>query len=148
MPLNSLSVGRDTTIVLNDPNSGAVGGVPNLLYVTTFDTKQDNTKLKSKGLDGTVRHAVEPEGWSGKIMLDRGNQNLDILFGILEDAYYAGTNVLPQTITQTIQEADGSVTQWQYIGCAISYDEPGNWANGKFIAQSVGWCASKRNQLV
>ena len=61
MPLNSLSVGRDTTIVLNDPNSG---GVPNILYVTTFDTKQDNTRLKSKGLDGTVRHAVEPEGWS------------------------------------------------------------------------------------
>jgi hypothetical protein len=145
MPLNSLSVGRDTTIVLNDPNSG---GVPAVAHVTSFDTKQDHTKLKSKGLDGVVRHAVEPDGWSGKIALDRANPNLDKLFAILETAYYAGTNVLPQTITQTIQEDDGTVTQWQYTGCAIGYDEAGAWQNGKFISQSVSWCASKRTLLV
>src|SRR6202035_5102712 len=145
MPANNLSVGRDTTIVMFDPNTG---GGPDILYVTSFDTKQDNTRLKSKGLDGTVRHAVEPEGWSGKIMLDRGNQNLDKLFAILEDNYYNCTNILPQTITQRIQEADARITQWQYVGCAISYDEPGNWANGKFISQAVGWCASKRKLLV
>jgi hypothetical protein len=145
MPLNSLSVGRDTTIVLNDPNSG---GVPNILYVTAFDARPDHSKLKSNGLDGTVRHAVEPQGWSGKIMLDRGNQNLDILFDILETAYYSGTNIVAQTITQTIQEADGTVTQWQYLGCAISYDEHGSWQNGKFISQSIGWCSSKRNRLI
>lgn len=145
MALNGINVGRDTTIVLNDPTSG---GVPAIAYVTSFDTKQDHTRLKSKGLDGTVRHAVEPEGWSGKITLDRGNDNLDQLFAILEAAYYNGTNVLPQTITQTIQEADGTITQWQYTGCAIGYDEAGAWANGKFISQSLSWCASKRNQLV
>lgn len=145
MPLNGLSSGRDTTIVLSDPNSG---GVPAIAYVTTFDTKQDHTKLKSKGLDGTVRHAVEPEGWSGKIALDRGNNNVDDLFSILEAAYYNGANVLPQTITQTTQEADGTISQWQYTGCAIAYDEAGSWQNGKFISQSVSWCASKRIKLV
>lgn len=145
MPLNSINVGRDTTIVMNDPTAG---GVPAIAYVTSFDTKQDHTRLKSKGLDGTVRNAVEPEGWSGKITLDRANQNLDKLFAILEAAYYNGTNVQPQTITQTIQESDGTITQWQYVGCAIGYDEAGSWANGKFISQSVSWCAAKRNQLV
>jgi len=145
MPLNSINVGRDTTIVMNDPTSG---GVPAIAYVTSFDTKQDHTRLKSKGLDGTVRNAVEPEGWSGKIMLDRANPNLDRLFAILENAYYAGLNVQPQTITQTIQESDGTISQWQFVGCAIAYDEAGSWSNGKFISQSVSWCAAKRNQLV
>lgn len=143
MPLNGLSVGRDTTIVVNDPNSG---GVPLIAYVTGFDTKQDHTRLKSKGLDGTVRHAVEPEGWSGKIMLDRANENLDQLFAILENAYYNGSNVQAQTITQTVEEVSG-VTQWQYTGVAIGYDEAGSWTNGKFIGQSVSWCASRRTQL-
>lgn len=144
MPLTNLSVGRDTTIVLNDPNSG---GVPNILYVTSYEAKQDHIKLKSSAMDGTVRHGVIPDGWSGRIMLDRGNQNVDVLFGILENAYYNGNNILPQTITQTIDEADGTITQWQYVGCAISYDEPGTWQNGKYISQTIGWCASKRNQL-
>lgn len=145
MPLNNLSVGRDTTIVLNDPNSG---GVPNILYVTSYEAKQDHIKLKSSALDGVVRHGVIPDGWSGRIMLDRGNQNVDRLFGVLENAYYNGINILAQTITQTIDEADGTITQWQYQGCAISYDEPGAWQNGKFISQTVGWCASKRIELV
>jgi hypothetical protein len=145
MPLNSINVGRDTTIVISDPTSG---GNPAIAYVLSFDTKQDHTRLKSKGLDGTVRNAVEPEGWSGKIMLDRANQNLDVLFTILENAYYSGTNILPQTITQTIQESDGTISQWQFVGCAISYDEAGDWQNGKFISQSIGWCAAKRIRLV
>src|SRR5450631_4087699 len=134
MPINSLSVGRDCTIDLYDPNSG---GVIAFAVVTSFDAKQHSSGLKSKGLDGTPRFGVEPEGWGGKIMMDRGNSNTDQLIAILEAAYYAGQNIGAQTITQTIQEADGTITQWRYTGVCIALDDHGNWQNGKFISQSV-----------
>lgn len=141
MPSNGIAVGRDTTIVLYDPNSG---GVPDIAYVTSFEAKQDSSKLKHKALDGVVKHGVEYDGWSGKIMLDRGNANLDKMQAKLEAAYYSGTNILSMTITQTIDEPDGGITQWQYPGVAITYDEAGSWSNGKFIGQTLSWCASKR----
>ncbi|MGH6821936.1 MAG: hypothetical protein ACREC4_00340 [Methylocella sp.] len=145
MPLNNFSVGRDCTIDVFDPQSG---GVIALAIVTSFDAKQDQTRLKSKGLDGLLRHGVEPDGWSGKITLERRGQQVDALFQILENAYYLGQNVQAQTITQTIQENDGSITQWRYSGVALSYDDAGMWSNGKFISQTIGWFATKRDQVL
>lgn len=145
MPINNINVGRDCTITVFDPTTNVV---VTLAIITSFDAKQDVTKLKSKGLDGTVRVAVEPETWSGKIMLDRANPNCDKLFNILEAAYFAGTNIQAVTITQTIAEADTTITQWRFSGAALCLEDSGNWANGKFIAQSISWEASRRIQVV
>ena len=145
MPLSRLSVGRDCTIDLTDPNTG---GIVSLAVVTSFDAKMDGTQLKSKALDGVVRHATEYDGWSGSINLDRKNPNLDAFFAVLEGLYYSGQNVAPQTITQTVQESDGSISQYRYTGVALDYQDAGNWQNGKFVAQKLSWRASRRIKVI
>lgn len=145
MPLNNLSVGRDCTIDVFDPQSGGVVALP---IVTSFDAKEDHIKLKSNALNGQLQHAVQPDGWSGKIMMDRAGPQVDILFSILETAYYSGQNVRPQIITQTIKENDGTITQWRFSGVALAYDDAGNWSNGKFISQSISWAATTRDPVL
>ena len=142
MPLSSLSVGRDTTLQIYDPNAG---GIVTLTKITEFESKPDTVKLKSKGLDGIVIHAVEPDGWSGTITVDRMDPNVDRLFGLLESNYYAGINIQNQTITQTVKEADGTYTQYIYAGVALNLDDAGMWSNGKQVTQKLSWCSSKRN---
>ncbi len=144
MPISGLSVGRDVTLDVFDPNTG---GIVSFAVITSFDTKQDTTDLKAKGLDGTVRHGTEYDGWSGSIMLDRQNAIADAFFAFLEAMYYSGQNIQAQSITQTIQEADGSVTQWSFIGLALKLDDAGNWQNGKFVSQKISWRASRRLQI-
>src|ERR1017187_6489503 len=116
MPLNSLSVGRDTTVQVFDLNAG---GIVTLKNITAFEAKPTTIQLKSKGLNGIVVHPTEPDGWSGSFMIDRNGANVDRLFALLEQNYYAGINILSQTITQTIQESDQSISQYQFIGVAL-----------------------------
>lgn len=141
MPLNSLSVGRDTTVNLFDPNAGGVVTIKN---ITQFEAKPVNISLKSKGMNGIVIQATEPDGWTGSFAIDRYGANVDRLFALLENNYYSGLNIQSQTITQTIQEADGTISQYRYIGVALVYTEAGQWANGKQVSQKVDWHASKR----
>lgn len=141
MPLNNLSVGRDCTVNLFDPNAGGVVTINN---VTQFEAKPTTIQLKSKGLNGIVIHATEPDGWTGSFMVDRNGANVDRLFALLEQNYYAGINIVSQTITQTIQEADTSLSQYRFIGVALVYSEAGVWVNGKQVSQKIDWSASQR----
>jgi len=141
MPLNSLSVGRDCTVQVFDPNAG---GVVTLKNITAFEAKPTTIQLKSKGLNGIVIHATEPDGWSGSFMIDRNGANVDRLFALLEANYYNGINIQSQTITETIQEADGTISQYQFIGVALTYSEAGQWTNGKQVSQKIDWNASQR----
>lgn len=141
MPLNSLSVGRDCTVNVFDPTANGVVTIKN---VTQFEAKPTNIQLKSKSLNGVVINATEPDGWAGSFMIDRVSANVDRLFALLETNYYAGINIQPQTITQTIQEADGTISQYRFIGVALNYSESGQWTNGKQVSQKIDWAASKR----
>ena len=141
MPLNQMSVGRDVTVQVFDPNAGGVVSIKN---ITMFDAKPSTIQIKSKGIDGIVRHATEPDGWSGSFDVDRYGPNVDRLFALLESNYYAGVNIQSQTITQTIQEADGSVSQYRFTGVALVYSDAGSWSNGKQVTQKITWNASQR----
>jgi hypothetical protein len=145
MPISRLNVGRDNTIDLFDPNTG---GIVSFGVITSFDAKQDTTDLKSKGMDGITRHGTEYDGWSGSIGIDRANANVDAFFAALEAAYFSGQNINSQTITQTIQEANGGVSQYRYIGVALKLDDAGNWQNGKFLGQKISWRASRRIRII
>ncbi len=144
MPINSLSVGRDCTVTLYDPISAGIVTV----NLTSFDAKQEGTMMKSKRLDGHVQFGFEPEGWSGSFMIDRNGPSIDILFDILERAYYAGRNIAAQVINEIIQEPDGTVTQWRFSGVALKYDDAGPWKGSDFIKQKISWSASLRERVV
>lgn len=143
MPYNNFSIGKDVVLDVITPN-----GVLNLPVTTTgFEAKPLYNHIKSIGLDGLNREASIPSGWQGSINLDRQNNVVDAFFAQQEAGYYAGQNVLTATITETITEADGSVSQYRYVNVSLSFEEAGKKTGDNKIEQTIGFFASQRQQV-
>lgn len=142
MPLNGFSVGRDNAITINTPF-----GVLAPSLITNFEAKQDHTEKKVKGMDGVVRNVIFPDGWEGTLDVDRQDSTLDDFFANLEAGYYAGQSFGTSTITQSIAEANGSITQYQYVGVNFRYDEAGSWKQDDTVHQKVHFIAQQRIKL-
>lgn len=142
MPVNSYSVGRDLSFVLNGPNGRIV-----LNGVTDYNTKPTFTHLSHKGLDGERTNAHVPDGWEITMRLDRQDPIVDTFFAQLEAAYFAGQNLQNGSISETIQEADGSVSIFQYTKVSLRYDDAGSWKGDSLIPISLTALASRRNKI-
>lgn len=138
MPINSFNVGHDVSIQLNLPTGPVV-----LSYITDFNVKQMVKSEASHGIDGINRFQEIPSGWDGTITIDRADPNLEIAIAGLESLYYAGANVPPGIITQTINEVSGAVSQRRYTGVVFNLASMGNWRGDSKITQSMGWKASQ-----
>lgn len=139
MPLNGFSVGRDIALTLIGPT-----GPINLSLITSFKSKPDITDQKIKGLDGITRHVRFPDGWSGTFQIERQDSTLDDYYAQLEANYYAGMNETSVTLTETITEVDGSVSQYQYTGVLLKLDDAGEWKGDATVKQSVSFVAQRR----
>jgi hypothetical protein len=51
------------------------------------------------------------------------------------------------TITETITEASGSVTQWRYNGVALKYAEAGSWKGDAKVSQRISFRCTARVQV-
>jgi hypothetical protein len=139
MPVNSFSVGRDISLDI----IGSQGPL-RLTLITGFQSKPDTTDSKIKGLDGITRHVRFPDGWSGSFSIERQDSTVDDYFAQLEANYYAGLNELPLTITETIAEVNGSVTQYRYLNVLLKLDDAGSWEGDKSVKQKVSFMAARR----
>lgn len=143
MPINGFSVGRDITLDIITAQ-----GLLQLGLLTQFTSKPEVTDEKIKGLDGITRHVRFPDGWSGSFELKRQDNRLDTYFTQLEEDYYAGLNEQPATITETIVEPNGTLSQYRYEGVLLKLEEAGDWQGDKTIQQKLSFVASRRRRLI
>jgi hypothetical protein len=141
MTINYLNVGKDVVIDLVDPMTG---GAKSFAIITSFESKALTNKLKSVSLDGISRYGTEYQGFEGTITLDRATPGMDDFFAERERLYHSGVNMIPMTLTETIQEQDGSFTTWRYTGVDCEFPEHGTWKNGGLIVQKLSFRASQR----
>ena len=139
MPVNTFSVGRDVSLIIQTPGGPLVSGL-----VTSFDSKPDMTEQKIKGLDGITRPVRFFDGWSGKFEFERQDSYLDDYFAQLEANYYLGVPELPCAITETIQNPDLSISQYRYLNVLLKLDNAGDWAGDKTVKMTVSFIASRR----
>jgi hypothetical protein len=142
MPANGLSTGIDHELVFND-----ISGVRQFVTLESFTAKEDATTDKVVAMDGTVRHPKFHVGWSGSFMLQRSNNVMDKYIALQEASYYQGIDQVPMTITETMTEVDGSVSQYQYTNVVITLDSAGNWSGTEIVRQSISFQASRKNLL-
>lgn len=144
MPMNNFSLGRDVSLDIAASN----GQIVSFNLVTSFDKKQMTNKIKIKGIDGVTRYLEVPDGWEGSIDVTRGDRRLDDYVDQLEADYYAGKNVQAQSITETISEPDGAISQWRYEGVMFRLDDGGKFEGDKEVKQKLSWCASRRRKVI
>jgi hypothetical protein len=139
MPIGDFNVGKDVTV---DVITAA--GPLRATIRTGFSSKQDTSPLTVKGSDGINRHAEVPEGWSGSLDYERADSRLDDYFAQLEEAYYSGLNTRAISITETIREVNGAVSQYRYTGVVMKLDDAGSKMSDQTIKQKVSWRAARR----
>jgi hypothetical protein len=141
MPINGISVGKDITVTFNDNNGNVV-----TTRVKMFSAKQKTSNRETVALDGVNRHLNIPMGWSGSIEAERTGPELEAFIFNLEQIYVSGAAIPLITITETIQETNGSVTQWQYQGCVVEMDSSGEWKGDDYITQKINFMAQAKIQ--
>ena len=139
MPINNFSVGRDVSLDITGPQ-----GPLRFNLITNFNSKQATKEQAVKGLDGITRPVRFFDGWTGGFDIERQDSTIDDYFSQLEANYYAGLNEGSLTITETITEVSGAVTQYRYTGVLLKYDDAGSYSGDATVKQKLSFIASRR----
>ena len=142
MPLDGLTSGIDHKLTFTDIN-----GVEQFALIESFTSKEDATTDKLIQMDGNVRHPKFHQGWSGSFVLQRNSSFTDAYFAAQEASYYIGLDQVPATITETITENDGTVSQWQYTGVILTLEDAGSYSGTEIVKQSVSFMAARKFKL-
>jgi hypothetical protein len=137
------NVGVDTTLSIQTS-----AGPLYVSILTSFDSRQETTNLRSKGIDGTNYFAEIPMGWIIDFKVDRASDDVDTFFALLESEYYADGQVTGATVSQLINNVDGSISEYQFTGCSFKYDRSGEWAGDRKVEQQFSARASTRVKLL
>lgn len=143
MPQNGYSIGRDITLNVTT----ADGPLP-ITGITSFKSKQETTEETVKQIDGTVDRLRFIEGWTGTFMVERKDATIDQYFCQIEADYFAGVQEGEVTITETITEVNGSISQFRYRKVLLKLDDAGAWEGDKSVKRTVSFVASRKIQLV
>jgi len=145
MPVNNFSLGHDVQVTIYDASTQSIVQFP---AQTGWQANPIYKNLKSGPLNGPPIFAEVPDGWRGSFDFDRTNNSIDIYFANFEAAYYNGGNPLDGSITETIQEADGTTTQFVYEGVSMRLANSGQWRASEKVTQRIDWSASQRKQVL
>jgi hypothetical protein len=139
MPLNGFSVGRDVALTIVTAK-----GPLTLNLITAFTCEQDTSDQMVKGLDGVPRPIRHFNGWRGRFELERADSTLDDYFAGLEADIFSGLSEQPATLTETIAELSGAVSQYRFTGVLLKLDGAGEWRGDQAVRQSLSFIASRR----
>ncbi|AJG19071.1 hypothetical protein [Cupriavidus basilensis] len=141
---NTFNVGRDGyQITIIDSNAGPVS----FSGITSFEAKPAFVKLKSVNVNGRIIHRNVPDGHSGTLELDRQDSSFDDYFANVEANYFAGLPPGAVFITHTINELDGSVSQWQYSDVALAPEDAGTWKGQDKVTERMTFDAGRKIRI-
>lgn len=144
MPAKDFNIGRDITLDIYDPQAG----LQRFKLMTTYDSEAQYKHLESHALDGVPRFAAIPYGWKLQFGFDRGSSAADDYFTAQEDNYFNGDPLPEVSITETIREVDGSITQYRYTGVCLYFAKGGTWKGDSLVGQTIEAMCSRRIKIV
>lgn len=139
MPVNGYSVGKDVSLDITSP-----AGPVRWKVRTGWSAKPKHGDIEVKRLDGVVDHLYLPQGWLLNFDLERQGPELDAYFATAEANYYAGLNNGTISVTETITEPNGAVSQFRYTNVVLKPDDLGDWKGDGTVKQKVSGMASRR----
>jgi hypothetical protein len=140
--LDGLTSGISHTLVLTD-----VDGLKDFTIIESFSANENADVQDHTAMDGITRHPKLHQGWHGSFVYQRGSPVLDQYFAKQERVYYQGGDQINITITETIRELNGTITQWQYTNCVLSLTDGGQYSGTTIVKQSVAFKARRKIPL-
>lgn len=142
MPTLGYTVGRDIAVDINTP-----AGKLRIPKIMSFDSKPQVSTQKITPLNGITDELQIPTGWHGTITAERMDATLDDFWAKWEDNYYNGIDQPRGTITETITEANGTISVYRYEGVSFHLTDAGNKQGEKTVNQTLSWTANRRKKV-
>ncbi|MGK3113609.1 hypothetical protein [Candidatus Pantoea formicae] len=142
MPTLGYTVGRDIAVDINTP-----AGKLRIPKIMSFDSKPQVSTQKITPLNGITDELQIPTGWHGTITAERMDATLDNFWAKWEDNYYNGIDQPRGTITETITEANGTVSVFRYEGVSFHLTDAGNKQGEKTVNQTLTFTAGRRKKV-
>lgn len=139
---DGLTSGQSATVNWTDIN-----GNKQYAILESFTYKEDADIPDETAMDGITRHPKFFKGWSGGAVYQRGNNVLDQYFAQQERIYYNGGDQIDLTITLTIKELNGAISQYQFVSAVMTMEDGGSYNGTAIVKQSVMWKAKRRMAL-
>ncbi|QTP32617.1 MULTISPECIES: hypothetical protein [Burkholderia] len=141
---NDFSVGRDgAQLTIIDSNFGTV----TINGITKFEAKPAVVKLKSVQIRGRILHKTVPDGHALSFELDRQDPSYEQYFADAEASYFAGLPAAAIFLTHTINNPDGTVSQYQYLDMALAPDDDGSFEGQAKVTQKFSAEAGRKIRL-
>lgn len=112
--------------------------------LTQFTDKQQTIDLKHRPLNGPPVHKKINDGWEGSFEIDRDGPLLDDFFSNEETNYYAGLPNAEIFIVKTVNEADGSISEYRHEGVMLKFDDAGTYKQDDKVQQKVSFMSTLR----
>jgi hypothetical protein len=139
MPANGYTVGRDVSLDIGSPT-----GVLRFSIKTGWKATPKYSDVDVNKLDGENDHLFIPKGWDLQFDYERSGNTIDNYFAQAEADYYAGLNALALTVTETIREPNGGVSQFRYTKVQLKYGGNGDFKGDTTVKQTIMGSASRR----
>jgi hypothetical protein len=141
---NSFNVGRDgAQLTIIDSLLGPI----TFNGMISFDTKPRTKKLESEQITGQTIFRNVPNGHEGSMTFDRQDASVESYFATKEANFFAMLPPEVCAITHTINNLDGSISQFQYIGVELELDDAGDYKGLDKVTVKVSWRASQKIQV-
>lgn len=137
---NQFNIGRDGFQITIMGSAGPMS----FNILVEFDTKPQYKDVKVEGIDGITRSRHLPNGHTGTLMFDRADSALSDYFVQQEANFFSSLNPDQITITQTISEGNGAISQYQYTYVDLWEEEDGSWKGLDKVPQKVSFYAARK----
>ena len=144
MPVNGMNVGVDYTLTYYDATSGSLINLGDVQDVKITANKHD---IKSSPYNQVPRFGYVPDGYKIDFTITRAVSTLEDLMVTFSKNFNAGNVQAPGYLNETINNADGSVSRYQYTNFVVFLTSHGDISREKVVTLVLEGMASDKVQI-
>lgn len=144
MPVNGMNVGVDYSITYYDSASGALINLGDVQNVRITGQKHD---ISSKPYNQVPRFGYVPDGFKVDFTITRNGSVLEDLMVTFSSNFNAGNVMGAGYLNETINNADGSVSRYQYTNFVVFLTDHGDISREKTVTIKLEGMASDKVKI-
>jgi hypothetical protein len=142
--VNLMNVGADYVFAFYNPNTGTLLELGDVQNVTVTAQKHD---IKSMPYNNVPRYGYVPDGFRISFTITRSTSTLEDFMVAYDAAFNAGQVIPAGYLNETINNADGTVSKYQYVNMVVFLTDHGDVSREKVVTQKFEGMASEKISL-
>lgn len=144
MSVNGMNVGVDYTISYYDGTQGVLIDLGDVQDVKINGLKHD---IKTMPYNDVPRYGYVPDGYKIDFTITRSTSTLEDLMATLSSNFNSGSVQKPGFLNETIKNADGTTSRYQYTNMVVFLTDHGSISRDKVVTLRLEGYASDKKPI-